>query len=478
MALKLKYHIGLLLPLLYFTTTCSAQEWRIQNTLNANDSVSYAALRYSADNYGFAEINYKGQVGWEIPVPGEVIGMSNSNGKILVFYAIEKKYYYTYDIREIHVLSLDPKSHSQLSDQIVFTKKSKYSTIPEVINDVKGNFKYLLLRVTLEKEGRIYRGWSINTDLLKTTEVTITTISSSGVFTTAPLTSKIIDGNYAGSCTDMNGQLYMAGILNGQLTLEQFDSKGKLSNTLSTTLGIRENWWFQSVISSDQMAKGCVDLCLYYKNKEKDFAISLFRFDYLNKKVIEAPASVLKKEYQNQIKEGQTAKIHSSNIRFIEDLKPIAILETENKIIVIKEIQLEYSLDQPGSAERYSNDAGIVSVYSKDLKPLHDVVIDKTIENFLFSENGMGCHLKNDKLYFVVCEDAGVVSYSDFLYTLDIENGNLTKNPLSRDIPNKSWLMESQQAIWFSDHVLTPVVYGAHSASKWKFKTYLQSYPF
>jgi hypothetical protein len=89
---------------LLFLNPAFSQDWRIEKTLSAGDSLSFASLRLSADDQGVAAIDQAARVKWTIPVPGLVLGMGKWNGNPVAFYTLQHKDQVFKQIKEIHAL--------------------------------------------------------------------------------------------------------------------------------------------------------------------------------------------------------------------------------------------------------------------------------------------------------------------------------------------------------------------------------------
>jgi hypothetical protein len=129
-----------------------------------------------------------------------------------------------------------------------------------------------------------------------------------------------------------------------------------------------------------------------------------FRFDFNDQKAYTTEENVLDKSYTKQLKTTDGENKGLSNFKDIDELYPVQILETDNKIIVLKEIQFTQSSNSDQNVLIYFREGSIISIYSKDLHPESNIIIDKDFRTYILGGTGICSQPKNGKLYTVTCE--------------------------------------------------------------------------
>ncbi len=282
----------------------------------------------------------------------------------------------------------------------------------------------------------------------RTTRLSIVTLGDGGTAVSTDLTSAALGGKCFISCTSPRKNLYLVSYTDGKLYMEEFDNSLKLVTNLSTPLDFKDNLEYISAISCDTNAENTIDFSLYYENKEKRSNNGLYRFYFSSKKVITAPEVPLTKGYI-QAREEHTPGSDFSSLKTINQLKPVGILETPDRIIVIKEIQYISTTSNRGQyVDRFTHEGGLVEVYSKDLKLQHDFALGKYVETFIQTGYDIGFHLHDDKLFVVFSEGGGIASYSDFLYIIGLADYSFIRKSLERSAAGNGMFMEAPNVIW------------------------------
>ncbi|HZK62488.1 MAG TPA: hypothetical protein VFC34_00005 [Puia sp.] len=448
--------------LILFSVSAVGQDFRVVRMLQGNDSISFAAVRYNRTDYGIAVVDANARVKWQLPVPGYILGMGRQKDELFVFYTEMITMHNFSRKKTIHVITVSLKRRSQVSDNIAFTNPGNHTVVPEVLNDPDGNFNFLLVRTTGNKgSGMVQVGTAgpdkeANTDL-----VSIITLDDAGNASATDIPTMAQNGKYIVSCTDAGKNLYLTSFVDGKLTMEYFDRSLKLVSSLATPLDLKEKYEYKSVIRCDGNAPNAVDFSLYYENNSKRFNNALYRFDFSAKKVLTAPEVPLTKEYIRD-KQAQNPGSAFSSLKVIDELKPVGILETPDKILVVKEIQYVYSKFNPQErqqADRFTHEGAVVEIYSKDLKLLHELALGKYVETFVETGYDVNFHIKDGNLFVVSCEQGGVASYADYVYVISLNDYSVSRKALARAGAGRDMYMEAANMIWNTNNFITPVSY-------------------
>jgi hypothetical protein len=459
--------------LLLSCTASYSQGYLITNTLPGNDSIAFTTLRYGRKDYGFGVISSKGIMNWQLPVPGYPLGMGKFKNNVVVFYTFEDLKSLT-SLKNVHAAIIGLHEKKIIDDKIVYTNDSKYQVNPSVLNDPAGNFTYLLIRVTPLRGGLASMANNAETKLNETTQLSAISLQSNLTAHSEDLKSIALGSVFVTACVGRNDDLYVSSFSNDQLITEKFDSAANLKGKLSAAAPATTKKQFFPVITFDSLRGNCVDVAIAYSNNHKDDVMRSFRFDFNDQKATGTDEVALDKSYVKQLEKTGGNNSRLSNFKKIDELYPVQILETADKVIVLKEIQYHFT-PVGDDAERFYREGGIISIYSKqDMHLQRDVVFDKYFGTFIMGGTGICSQTKDGKLYTVTCELAGAGKYKTYLYTININNGSMEKRELEKEDAGKGWITNPTTIAWFSNNFITPFNSGK-AFIHLKFETDLQS---
>ncbi len=470
--MKPKIVITVIILILSCTASYS-QDYLITNTLPANDSIAFTTLRYGRKDYGFGVISSKGTMNWQVPVPGYPLGMGKFKNNAAVFYTFENPEGAT-DLKEVHAALINLHEKKITNDKVVYTSKDKYEKYPFILNDPHGNFTYLLVRSDALK-GLLGNGAAqVKAKMKATTELSAISLETDLEPHSKDIKSIALESVFVTACVGMNNDLYVSSFSNDQLITEKFDSDANLKGKLSVAAPVTTKKEFFPVIKYDSTRGNCIDVGIAYSNNHKDDVMRSFRFDFNDKKAIATDEVVLDKSYVKQLEKTGGNNSRLSNFKKIDELYPVQILETADKVIVLKEIQYHFT-PVGDNAEQFFREGGIISIYSnKDMHLERDVVFDKYFGTYIMGGTGINSQPKNGKLYTVTCELAGAGKYKTYLYTVNINDGAVNKRELKKEEAGKGWITAPTTIAWFSNNFITPFNSGK-AFIHLKFETDLQS---
>jgi len=463
----------IVVTLLLSCTASYSQDYLITNTLAGNDSIAFTTLRYGRKDYGFGVISSKGIMNWQVPVPGYPLGMGKFKKNVIVFYTLENLEGFT-TLKEVHAALINLQEKKITDDKVVYSRKDKYQVYPFVLDDPQGNFTYLLIRTSALK-GLLGNGAAqVKEKTNETTELNAISLEANLEPHSKDYKSIALESVFVTACVGMNNDLYVFSFSNDQLVTEKFDSDANLKGKLSAAAPAKTNKQFFPVTKYDSLRGNCVDVAIAYSNNHQDDVMRSFRFDFNDQKAYTTEENVLDKSYTKQLKTTDGENKGLSNFKDIDELYPVQILETDNKIIVLKEIQFTQSSNSDQNVLIYFREGSIISIYSKDLHPESNIIIDKDFRTYILGGTGICSQPKNGKLYTVTCEMPRAGKYKSYLYTININNGSMEKRELEKEDAGKGWITDPTTVAWFSNDFITPFSSGK-AFIHLKFETDLQS---
>ena len=465
--------IIIIVTLLLSCTSSYSQDYLITNTLPGNDSIAFTTLRYDRKDYGFGVISSRGIMNWQILVPGYALGMGKFKNNVIVFYTLENLEGLT-ALKEVHAALISLHEKKITDDKVVYTRKDKYVVYPLILNDPQGNFAYLLVRSSGVKGAMASEAIGAQSKINETTQLEAISLENNLTPHSKDVKSIALESAFVSACIGANTDLYVSSFSNDQLITEKFDSSLNLKAKLSTTAPASTKKKFFPVITYNSLRGNCVDAAIAYSNNHKDDVMRSFRFDFNDQKATETDEVVLDKGYVKQLEKtgGNNSKL--SNFKSIDELYPVQILETNDKVIIQKEIQYHFT-PSGDNAEQFYRQGAIISIYSKkDMSLERNVILDKEFGTYIMGGNGMYSQLKNGKLYTVTCELAGAAKYKTYLYIINIKDGSMEKRELEKEDAGKGWITNPSAVAWFSNNFITPFSSGK-AFIHLKFETDLQS---
>jgi len=402
----------------------TAGNWHIRDVFYLNQSQGIGIAEFTPLRNFVVLVNNEAKVEWEARIDEYIWGISKFKGNILAFY---KKF------GELHMATLDPKSGRILDDKLIYKgSKQIYVTVQ---NDPSGNFGNVLIRSSFFD--------------LKT--LTLITLAENGNATIKEVPSVAIGASYIGNSMAKDGHFFIASIINNSVVVEQFNHEAVLESKLEKPLDSRKKFSYSGIMRTDNYNNNAVVISLKYQNPDKDYVFSYFNFDFEKKQVAIANEKPLNKESDYKFK--------SNNY-----LEPMIALFTNDRIILLKEVNyLSGSSSYSANPAAFFSGSAVVSVYDKQMHLLHDIVLEKDLSPNHFAPNviGSGCHIINDKLYFLTNDPS-----SSIYYTIDINSGKWEKKKTGTN----RQIVTPASTFWLNNECIVSHITGIYGDYKTKFE--------
>lgn len=447
--------------------------WQFKSILYLSDSSGVGSLEYSDKKSGLAFVNQTGEVEKELSLPGHVFGIGKWKGNIVCFYsdAWDDKV-----DKEIHAVLVDARKKTILSDKLVYQNPGDVQLDLSMGNDNRGNFYYLLIRVT-GLTGNTGRSLSNKEEkkLSATTALTAVFLSDKLEPSLRQIPSAAIGGVFLSNYTNRKGDITVLTEMDDQLIAEKFGQDGQLQKKLTSALEFPQDrpstYWAHKTGQFDPSSDDILSFSIRnFDHKGRHSLLSLFVFDFARGKVLTTGPTTLDKDYFKQLKENPELT-KSKHFKQVEDLTPDGVSYIGDKLAVCNEIQYTYSLGQQGSATRYASDGAIVSVYDRELHLQHQFLLDKTYEAFINMGRGFSYAIRDRKLLIFGNELAGIASYNNFYYVLDMDKFTMEKKVPEWGNVGKSCPVNTNTVFWFNNGILKD-----HSSESYFFGKHVKSY--
>ncbi len=427
------------LVVIFFPINVKAQQvfpgkGQIMNMFAIDDNTAVGHIIYGSLNEAFIVLDQKGQLLWGEPVRGYIKGEGKWNGNVIFFYT-EKS-----NGGPLHAAIVDLKEKKIVKDKIIYDIPKKSDGDIYVQNDPRNNFSSLLFRgngseplinmITLSAELEIYTKMLLPAD----------------------------SRTFIGIHTSKQGDIFLTSMVNGKLIAEQFDKEGEVKRKLQVDLDVRNKSYFTAVSRLDTFANSTL-VAIQYVNTDKDKAINLYRFDFDAEKVKAAPPVLLDKAYAGTLEEKEPDA--KKGLKPIDEMVPVDILATQDKVILVKEIRTLYSTPNSVAA---LNKAAVVSVFNKELKLLQEAVLNKYYQAYASFNSHLVSFIHNGKLYVLSPESEGFLTFYDYCYIIDLSTGKKERKKL----PTVGGLIDAASTALFNSSCILGYVHKDLSISKGK----------
>ncbi|OQP57073.1 hypothetical protein A3860_10930 [Niastella vici] len=413
-----RFLIGSLI-VISFSINVKAQDFpgkgQIGSMLPIDDNTAVGHVVYGSLNEAFLVVDQKGQLLWSEHVRGYIKGEGKWNGNVIFFYT-EKS-----NGGPLHATIVDLKEKKISKDKIIYDIPKDGNISVE--NDSRYNFSSLLFRSNRSEP--LINMITLSADLEIYTKMLM------------PADSR----TFIDIHTSKQGDIFLTSMVNSKLIAEKFDKEGEVKSKLQVDIDVRNKSYFTAVSRLDTFANNTL-VAIQYVNTDKDKAISLYRFDFDAEKVKTAPPVLLDKVYAGTLEEKEPDA--KKRLKSIDEMVPVDILTTHDKVILVKEIRTLYSTPNAVAA---LNNAAVVSVFNKELKPLHETVLNKYYQAYASFNSHLVSFIYNEKLYVLCEESEGLATFYDYCYIIDLSANKKEKKKL----PQTGGLIDAASTVWFKN---------------------------
>jgi len=410
--------------------------------------VSDKVSTFSKRKYAIIKINKDGQVLWNAPVPGNIISVSKLGDNILTVYSSGHEELNYEGIPEVTALLIDVKSGAKVKEKIIFKSTDKLYTQIRIANKPSGQLAYVLFRST------VYSKWYKQHDnkmhMIRTTTKMMAVQLNDELDVTKETEIKSVanDAELLGYVVNENGDLFISAIGDEKIKIEKFNSSLVSQKRLESFLGFDKSGYVTPMIALDANNDQNVLFALrFWRGKTGINQCWSFQFDA--GKVFISDPQELSKDYARNVE--TVNKVKNKGIRdpaFIGDSKPVGIVSTKDKFIVLSQVGY---FDFTSSAAA----AGPIFIrfYDKEGHLLKELIID---QNYTGGKGAsLGYKLINNKLYILTNGPNRLQEYRSMVFYINCDNitaenmGPLDKDELSKDV-----LIEGNATFWFGNTVI------------------------
>ncbi len=361
MSLLSKLKLFILFALLACSVNAYSQDYLDDLKLEGK-SESYVVLRNGRRDFGVGLIDSKSNLKWQLPIPGEPLGMGSSGDNAIIIYAEESGNFSP--IKVIHAMLIETDKKKVAKDVVIYTNPGQFIVYVKVLQSTSGNFSSVLVRETKSKNSTFGFGIGSGGRIEESKAITMIHLGNNLALETKELKSIALESDYLTTSMGGNNEFYVCSYSNGLMTTERFNGSGNKLAQLATDFSYRKKTTYNFVAQYDSLRENCFDMAIAYIDDKKEDQVRLYRFDFDDKKVIATEPISNNKAYVKTLK-AANADSKLRHFGEIYNLTPLQIINTLDRTVLIKEIQ---SSRMDKSTTTYFRTGAIISVYSKDLK--------------------------------------------------------------------------------------------------------------
>jgi hypothetical protein len=402
-----------------------------------------APVKLGKKEYGVIKINSSGKLLWQVSISDPILGIGKLNGKIIVFFKEEKA-----NATQVMGAVLDATTGKKLVEKTAFENTEETRAEVKILNTPSGEFSHMLIRATADKGKFSPYTADMGGRSLKTLKCYAITYDESLNPTKTQQMAVPPESNFIGCVANKEKEIFAVYAEDDKMVAAKFTKDGASVTKLMAPFNQKKDRFIYPEISADESFPQRILLAVSFPNGSKDMVHTLYNFDFDAKKVLTTGEEPLDKDYMKTIEMEEIKEAKDIKFRYIAALQPVGILPSADKIIVIKEKRI-ISTSNSGSS-MYSTEHLFVSFYSKDLKPIKTIGLNKYFESFMDVGRSISWHVYGDKLYITTSAISGVASYVSLLCTVDMPSMKfekitaLDKGDLSRDKT-----IEPGATLWF-----------------------------
>jgi len=409
------------------------------------DDEKAVVMTNTRDEYSLRLLNNNGETLWQLIIPGKALGIGKKHNNIVAFYEDNGN--------DVHAMLVDGSSHQVTSDRDIYSP-GKQECNYFVENDPSGNFDHLLIRTVP----------SAKAEYLGTAKLELIYLDEALLPKSFDITGDLKGGLLAGTVTSDNGIHFITFLSPQGIIVKKYDGGGKVTASLISHVYFSKG--ARPICTLDAENHRAVCLAFKYKTDDKQDATVCAYADFGAGKMSTSAEQVPDKDYQNEMK-GHVIKnpdIKSASLKSLEDLVPVRIITFGGKILVVREVR--YNIILGGTTHYYSLHI-FISTYSRAMKLVSEMVLEKNSESFLPYCGTIGTHIKNNILYLVTSSLVGSGQNGTVLDVIDLKANKI----ISTGVPFKQKFLENAvtegaATIWFDKSYLVDVMHVSNKITK------------
>jgi hypothetical protein len=412
------------------------------------DSAAFVPVRFAKQGEGIGKIDRNGAVIWQLHLKGSVVATSKQGSNLIAFFKSGTDDFFN----TLTAYLIDPQSGRKIKEKQIFQENSEYWPHFKVLNTPDGEFSCVLVRVT-PYEGKRSFQWNKNRRLFQTTDKLNFIYLNENLVISKTLEKNdfLKNVDFRGCIANDKHEVFILSHKEDKFTVQKINENGEMIGKLETTVKTADDRYNMNLaIAVDQQNSDGIFVALS-SYEHGDRTLYNYLFDFQRKAVVGSTPVVMDKAYKKGLQTSTTENVAKTNIPF-DDMKPVAVLQTANQFIVLKDIS-----DMQETSKGPVNTAHmiVVSFYNRNLQLQSELAIDKAFEFYWDAGCSFGYHLKDQILYLLAAANTGRETYTNLRAVIDCSRrqiNSLIEFPSVGDSRRK--FIEGAYTLWFSNQYI------------------------
>lgn len=454
------------LIIIFLCVTCFSSAYSqeyIESLKIENKSGSYVLIQEGRTSYAFGQTDSEEEIKWKVPVDGLPYGMSYYNGNIIVVYAPMAKLFAP--MTDVRVMLIDLQKKKSVKDISIFKNQGSNQVSVKMNATKKKEFCNILVRETESAAGLSAIRSGGPGSLRKSNKISIIRFKNDLIPESEQLKGAALEADFIASSVRSCNTIFLCFYKDGKIITEEFDEKGDKKGELTTDFSPMEKSDFTSIFFYDSLQTHSINLVLSFTDDDKKSYINLYKFDFVKNEVSRSEEVAHNKEYLKVLKASNPG-ITNAGFSKIRALHPVQLIFTADKTILIKEIRTS-GISGTGRSQEYYSGGVVISFYSKVLKLIKEIPIDKWSQNGLMAFTQVGGHIKGNNLYVVTNEKDGQ-GFKTIIYVINLDDYTITSKKIQDPQSGLNWVTKPLEIIWYENYFMVPFI---HSKISLKMKT-------
>jgi hypothetical protein len=423
--------------------------------ISMNEKEKIVPIKIDKNEFGVCKVNSSGKQVWQANLPGEIRGLGKLGTNIIAF-SVD-------DILRSHTIDayiLDQKNGKILQKKIAYKNTTDFLLETKVQNKPDGSFNDLLVRTS-----NFIPKTTLRFSSPRAHELAINKLEA--LFFMPDLTIKSINlkpsvsvDMFCGSVVCKNGDIAVAAAGNDNLYVFRFNGDGKELGKIFTPMPNVEIG-FSCLLSPDETDDNKIIVATRQSPTKKTLALKVLTYDFGAGRVVTSDDVEINKAFAKSFKLNEVKGSETDGIKYIESLRLAGIIQWENKIAILQQIENSFmrtDISNPRNNDilpTYYTGAWVLSIYDKNLNPLHTLGLDRKFESGIPLGLSIGYHLRNEHLYIVCPTETGNNRYGTLFSDVNLAEEKIGVNDkLEKDDLKKLNFIEGGSTLWFDKTML------------------------
>ena len=413
-------------------------------------------VNYRKDDYGVLLLDSKLKIKWNTPLTGTPLGMGKLGDKIIIIT--------TPDItitgwkNQFDALLLEPATGKVITRKNIYKGSEDYFMEPKLFFIPKDNsFKLGIRKSLLTKSVKIsFFGSGVEKAMTAGRSTSsFELISINGQLETTGKVELPVkkDLQFLDCGNNSEGVLFFSYYEGGQnIGLQRISPDGTNSEDYRhVSFDARDKSGFNTGFFISRAEPDVAYITIECTNSDKDKTLGIYRIDFRqtgNQNDVTVLTKAYKKEHKNDYSPFNK-DAGKPDTDLWNNLKTVAVLDHEDKVIVVNEVQFTQLIERTGIM--WNTGDAIVSLYDKKMHLQSQVIIPKEMRILTSIGSASSYFIRGNKLY-ILSANSHKITYNALYVCIDLATGKLLQySHPDRGEAKKRNPVDPGSTLWFRD---------------------------